>query len=133
MPLLLALALFGQLAPANLRDSLLRPLPCSSVTRPLEHLTTGPHPEEDRWFAIDKFWHFSASFATVGSAYELSRYRLNMSSPWPTTLSLGGTAVLGVSKEFYDLAGPTKHFSWKDLIADAAGIVVGYVAFIHRF
>ena len=96
-------------------------------------MTTRAHSDDDRWFAIDKFWHFSASFATVGAAYDLSNYRLNMKSPWPTGLSLGGTAVLGASKEFYDLAGPTKHFSWKDLVADAAGIVVGYFAFIHRF
>ncbi len=96
-------------------------------------MTTSPHPEPDDWFAMDKFWHFSASFVTVGAAYDLSRYRLNMSSPWPTSLSLGGTAALGVSKEFYDRAGPTRHFSWKDLVADAAGIAVGYFAFIHHF
>ena len=133
MSALVALVLVGQLAPTSLRDTILQPLPCSSSTRPLDHLTTGPHSESDDWFAMDKFWHFSASFATVGAAYDLSNYRLSMKSPWPTGLSLGGTAVLGVSKEFYDLAGPTKHFSWKDLVADAAGIAVGYFAFIHRF
>jgi putative lipoprotein len=96
-------------------------------------LTTRPHPDDDRWFAIDKFWHFSASFVTVGAAYDFGAYRLKLSSPWPTTLALGGTVTLGVSKELYDLAGPTRHFSWKDLAADAAGICVGYFAFIHRF
>ena len=133
MTLLLALALFGQLVPASLRDSVLRSPPCSSSARPLDHLTTRPHSVPDNWLAMDKFWHFSASFVTVGAAYDLSRYRLNMSAPWPTCVSLGGTAALGVSKEFYDLAGPTKHFSWKDLVADAAGIAVGYFAFICRY
>jgi uncharacterized protein YfiM (DUF2279 family) len=82
---------------------------------------------------MDKFWHFSASFATVGAAYHLGANRIKLSSPWPTSLALGGTLTLGVTKELCDLAGPSKHFSWKDLVADAAGIGAGYFAFIHRF
>jgi len=82
---------------------------------------------------MDKFWHFSASFATVGASYHFSANRVNLRPPWPTGLALGGTMTLGISKEFYDLAGPARHFSWKDLVADAAGIGVGYLAFIHRF
>lgn len=127
MTLLLALALLAQPPQLNPPDSL------QKKPTPINIERTSVHQESDRWFAIDKFWHFSASFATVGAAYDLSRYRLNMSSPLSTGLSLGGTATLGVSKEFYDLAGPTKDFSWKDLVADAAGIAVGYFAFIHRF
>jgi uncharacterized protein YfiM (DUF2279 family) len=82
---------------------------------------------------MDKFWHFSASFVTVGAAYHFGRDRISLSEPWSTGLSLGGTMALGVTKEFYDLAGPTRHFSWKDLGADALGIGAGYFAFIHRF
>jgi uncharacterized protein YfiM (DUF2279 family) len=95
--------------------------------------TTGPRSEPDRWFAMDKFWHFSASFVTVGAAYHLGENRINLSSPWPTTLALGGTMTLGVCKEFNDLAGPGRYFSWKDLVVDAAGVCAGYFAFIHRF
>ena len=133
MSLLLLLTVLAQPAPASLRDSLSRPLPCSSATRPLVHLTTRPPSEPDRWFAIDKFWHFSASFVTVGAAYDFGAYRIGLSSPWPTTLALGGTLTVGVSKELCDLAGPEKHFSWKDLAADAAGICAGYFALIHKF
>lgn len=82
---------------------------------------------------MDKFWHFSASFVTVGAAYHFSANRVNLSSPWPTTLAVGGTLTLGICKEFSDLAGQARHFSWKDLVADAAGIGAGYLAFIHRF
>lgn len=141
MTLLLVLTVLAQSVPASLRDSLPRPLPCSSATRPLDHSTTRslalsttrPPSEPDRWFAMDKFWHFSASFVTVGAAYHLGANRLNMPSPWPTSLALGGTLTLGISKELCDLAGPSRHFSWKDLAADAAGICVGYFAFIHHF
>jgi len=89
--------------------------------------------EPDRWFAMDKFWHFSASFVTVGAAHHLSANRIRLSTPWAASLALGGTLTLGVSKELCDLAGPSRHFSWKDLVADAVGIGVGYFAFIHRF
>ncbi len=125
MPLLLALALFSQLTPACVRDSLPRPLPCSSVARPLA--------ADDRWLAMDKFWHFSASFVTVGAAYHLGANRARLSEPWPTSIALGGTFAVGVSKELCDLVGPGKHLSWKDLVADAAGVCAGYFAFIHNY
>ena len=127
MSVLVALALFGQLSPTGPPDSLRKtqaPINIERVSLPRE---------PDRWLAMDKFWHFSASFATVGAAYHLSANRIKLPSPWPTSLALGGTLTLGVSKELSDLAGPSKHFSWKDLAADAAGIAVGYFAFIHRF
>jgi len=82
---------------------------------------------------MDKFWHFSASFVTVGAAYHLGRNRAGLSEPLSTGLSLGGTMTLGVTKEFCDLFGPARHFSWKELAADSAGICAGYFAFIHRF
>jgi uncharacterized protein YfiM (DUF2279 family) len=88
---------------------------------------------DDRWLAMDKFWHFSASFATVGASYHLCANRLGVPERTSAGAALGGTAVLGLTKEFYDLAGHSKHFSWKDLAADAAGIALGYVVFIHRF
>jgi len=89
--------------------------------------------EPDRWLATDKFWHFSASFATVGAGYHLCANRLSMAEPAPTGLALAGTFTLGLTKEFCDLAGPTRHFSWKDLLADLAGIGAGYLVFIRQF
>ena len=82
---------------------------------------------------MDKFWHFSASFVTVGAAYQMGANRVRLSEPWPIGIALGGTMTLGVAKELHDLAGPTKHFSWRDLVADAAGICAGYFAFVHDF
>ena len=110
-----------------------RPESLDKALEPINIERVSLHQEPDRWFAMDKFWHFSASFVTVGAAYQFSTDRVSLSKPWPTTLALGGTLTLGLSKEFYDLAGPGKHFSWKDLVADAAGICAGYLAFIHQF
>lgn len=127
MGLLLILAVLGQPPPSARPDSL------GKAPKPISIERVSFRREQDRWFAMDKFWHFTASFVTVGAAYQFSTDRVVLSKPWPTTLALGGTFTLGVSKEFCDLAGPGKHFSWKDLVADAAGICVGYFVFIHRF
>jgi putative lipoprotein len=110
-----------------------RPDSLDKTQKPINVESVSLHREPDRWFAMDKFWHFSASFVTVGAAYHLGANRIELPSPWPTSLALGGTLTLGVSKELCDLAGPSKHFSWKDLVADAAGVGAGYFAFIHRF
>ena len=82
---------------------------------------------------MDKFWHFSASFVTVGAAYHFGEDRARLSEPLSAGIALGGTITLGVTKELYDLAGPSRRFSWKDLAADALGVCAGYFAFIHRY
>ncbi|MFO7650447.1 MAG: hypothetical protein R6X13_03775 [bacterium] len=40
---------------------------------------------------------------------------------------------MGICKEFYDLFGRERRFSWKDLVADAAGVGAGYLVFIHKW
>lgn len=99
----------------------------------IESIIPAPRPEADRWFALDKFWHVSASFVTVGATYHLCANRLDMNRPWPTTCALGATAGVGVAKELLDWRGPTRHFSRKDLAADALGIGLGYLVFIHQW
>jgi putative lipoprotein len=92
-----------------------------------------PVAEPDRWLAMDKFWHFSASFVSVGAGYQLFANRLGWDHPTSTASAAGATVTLGICKEFYDLFGPTRHFSWKDLAWDAAGIGAGYLVFIHKW
>ncbi len=87
--------------------------------------------DPDRWLAMDKFWHFSASFATVGAGYHLGANRLGLDHAPATGIALGGTFALGLTKEFHDLAGPSNLFSWKDLTADLLGIGTGYLVFVH--
>ena len=87
----------------------------------------------DRWLAWDKFWHLSASFVSVGAGYHLGANRLGFEHAPATGAALGGTLTLGLAKELSDLLGPDKHFSWKDLVADAVGIGAGYLVFVHRY
>jgi len=131
----LLLALVGQPPLSAKPDSLNRAPKPINVERVSIHSASSDRRrgEPDQWFGMDKFWHFSASFVTVGAAYHFGANRVSISHPWSTGLAVGGTLTLGITKEFCDLAGPSKHFSWKDLVADAAGIGVGYLAFIHRY
>lgn len=93
----------------------------------------GPLREPDRWFAMDKFWHFSASFVSVGAGYQLFANRFGWNHETSTASAAGGTVTLGICKELYDLFGPTRHFSWKDLAWDAVGTGAGYLVFIHKW
>lgn len=103
-------------------------------TEPLPRDSALARPQaEDRWLALDKLWHLSASFAATGAGYHLLRNRLDAGDRISTIGALGGTAGLGIGKELLDLRGPERHFSWMDLAADAAGIALGYFVFIHRF
>ncbi len=123
--------------PPALFDSVL-PLPPQPATPAIavpDAVVFPPLPTfyQDRWLAMDKFWHLSASFATVGASHHLCANRLHWNEPVPMSAALAGTFTLGLTKEFCDLAGPNKHFSWKDLTADLVGIGLGYLVFIHDF
>lgn len=87
--------------------------------------------ESDCWLAWDKFWHFSASFVTVGAGYHLCASRLGFKRPMATGISLSGAFGLGVGKELIDRYRHHRRFSWKDIIANALGITLGYFVFIH--
>ena len=136
MLILLALLTGGPTDPQTARphvktiaapDSLFR-YRVSVTTPPAE-----PAPQPDRWLTWDKFWHFSASFVSVGAGYQLGANRLGLDHAPATGAALGGTLTLGLTKELSDLLGPKKHFSWKDLVADAAGIGAGYLVFVHQY
>jgi len=87
----------------------------------------------DRWLAWDKFWHFSASFVSVGAGYHLCANRLNLDHPPAAGVSLGGTFGLGLGKELLDRYGHHRRFSWKDMAANALGIAAGYLVFVHEY
>lgn len=107
------------------------PVPAESFPAVPSLPPSWPPREPDRWLAMDKLWHFSASFATVGAGYHLCADRLALPEPVSVPTALGGTLTLGLTKELADLAGPDRHFSWKDVSWDLAGIGAGYLAFIH--
>jgi uncharacterized protein YfiM (DUF2279 family) len=109
-------------------------LAASDSVSGLAGLPTAPDSiSPDRWLAWDKLWHFSASFVTVGASYHVGTDRFGWNHAPATGAALGGTFCIGLTKELSDLLGPKRHFSWKDLVADAAGIAAGYFVFVHRY
>jgi uncharacterized protein YfiM (DUF2279 family) len=82
------------------------------------------HPS-DPWLGFDKVQHLTFSFLwTLGSQYILVN-KLDWSEDDALPLSIGSSALVGLSKELYDWrVGPTRYFSKRDLIADGCGILL---------
>ncbi len=83
----------------------------------------------DQWFGKDKLKHAGVSaFYTIFS-HKLLRHHFDMSKNDSVRLSVGFTLTLGLSKEYYDSKHPEETSSFKDIVADIAGIAVGiYIA-----
>ena len=81
----------------------------------------------DKWFAIDKLQHFSYScLISLGCQYVLVNKQSNTeeeSLPISSALSFSA----GLLKELNDNRGKNGFFSWKDMVANAAGIAVAAV------
>ena len=81
----------------------------------------------DKWFAIDKLQHFSYScLISLGCQYVLVNKQNNSeeeSLPISSALSFSA----GLLKELNDNREKNGFFSWKDMVANAAGIAVAAV------
>jgi len=88
-------------------------------------------PSRDEWWARDKAKHL-----VVSTLWTLStQYVLVAKAAWSERdalpVSIASAASVGLAKEIYDnRLGPSAHFSWKDLVADAAGIGIGVVVIL---
>jgi hypothetical protein len=79
----------------------------------------------DRWWALDKAKHLTFSFLwTLSTQYVLTD-KVGWSDRAALSAAAGSGAVVGLSKELFDWrVGPTGRFSTRDLVADAAGILL---------
>lgn len=82
---------------------------------------------KDEWLGNDKVAHFTISLFLSAISYKM--YHDNYyNDKNPSILFSGGFVfTLGLGKEFYDKRRPNGRFSYKDLIADAAGIGIGLI------
>ena len=78
----------------------------------------------DKWFAIDKLQHFSYScLISLGCQYVLvNKKDISESDALPISTALSFSA--GLSKELNDSKGKNGFFSFKDMIANCAGLFV---------
>ena len=143
-----AVPALGQPAPAWTIDAAPRLAPrpnAGSLDRPaLKNLFAGPaaagqkRPVEterrplalkgrppDPWLGFDKVQHAAFSFLwTLGSQYTLVN-KMDLSEGRALPFSMGSGAAVGLAKEVYDWQrGSHRTFSYRDLAADAFGIVL---------
>ena len=84
----------------------------------------------DRWLAWDKFLHLTASAGITGLSYHFYHCQFNNPQEKSIYFSISVAGASGIGKEFIDKNFRKTGWSWKDLTADAAGIVAGYFLFI---
>ncbi len=80
----------------------------------------------DLWLGRDKGLHAGASFLLTLSGQYLLTDKGGLSDGRALPLSVATALALGVAKEVADsrrAVGP--HFSWRDLVADLAGVAAG--------
>lgn len=82
----------------------------------------------DTWFAKDKADHFITSAFLVGFGYYMIHKEMDRSVMASQNIAAGFSFSLGISKEIYDGVSRKGQPSYKDLIADLAGIALGYLA-----
>jgi uncharacterized protein YfiM (DUF2279 family) len=80
---------------------------------------------DDPWFAVDKAQHLAFSFLwTLGTQYAIVN-KVGLSERRALPISISVSALVGLAKEMYDLRmGPPHVFSFRDLAANAVGILL---------
>ena len=85
----------------------------------------------DKWIAVDKLQHFSYScLISLGCQYVLVN-KINKSETSSLPLSSGLSFGAGLLKELNDNKGAKGYFSIKDMVANAAGIIVAAIIILH--
>lgn len=84
----------------------------------------------DRWIALDKFLHFTASAGVTGLSYHFYHCQFNNPEKNSLYFSISVAGLAGIGKECYDVKYRKTGWSWKDITVDAAGIAFGYLLFI---
>jgi uncharacterized protein YfiM (DUF2279 family) len=79
----------------------------------------------DKWLSFDKFQHFFLSTHLTVLSYEIYHRSYNNTRESSRYFSSGLVLTLGIGKETWDSRKPKGKFSYKDLIADGLGIILG--------
>lgn len=88
--------------------------PCSAV-----------QPAADRWLAKDKADHLIVSAFLAGAGYYLAREEMGQSRDSAANLAVAFSLTAGLGKEIRDELRRSGGASFKDLAADAAGVILG--------
>ena len=81
----------------------------------------------DVWYGDDKIRHVLSSFISTTLLTQVGSRSIEWKKRNAKIYAAGTTMSLGFVKELYDRRKPGNHFCWKDLAADAAGVLIGLV------
>jgi uncharacterized protein YfiM (DUF2279 family) len=87
------------------------------------------HRGADSFWARDKRIHLLVSAGMVGASYHLLYDRWDYQAEDSRRIAVSVTALAGLLKEISDTRKVSSTCSYKDLIADGAGILVGILIF----
>jgi uncharacterized protein YfiM (DUF2279 family) len=83
----------------------------------------------DSWLTRDKRLHMVVSAGMVGAGFHLLHDRWHLEVRHSRNLTVSLTALAGVIKEVTDKGKTPSTCSYKDLVADGLGILVGIFVF----
>lgn len=80
----------------------------------------------DAWLARDKALHAGVSFGLAAGGALALRHAMDARAGDAASLAAGTALAIGVVKEVHDARRPRgSGFSWRDLVADAVGALLG--------
>ena len=98
-----------------------------AVNNEIENFAEKKPEVKDDWIAIDKVQHFSYSlFISLGFQYVLVN-KMNNTEKSSLPISSAFSFSTGLLKELNDKKGKNGFFSFKDMVANFVGILVGVI------
>jgi uncharacterized protein YfiM (DUF2279 family) len=82
---------------------------------------------KDRWLSPDKGYHLVGSLIGTTLVGQLSMKGFDTRREASQIIGMGTAFSLGLAKEIYDSGKQKNKFSWKDLMANGVGIVIGVI------
>ena len=79
---------------------------------------------QDLWLGKDKFDHALVSAGLVASQFYILHQELEVSRGRSRQIAAGSALFIGIAKEIYDKVSRRGTPSWKDLLADLAGVAL---------
>lgn len=81
-------------------------------------------PSRDPWLGRDKVDHALVSAGLVAAQFYLLHQEFDWSNSRSKRIAVSSTLAIGIAKEIYDGASRRGTPSWKDLLADLAGVAL---------
>lgn len=79
----------------------------------------------ESWFGLDKGQHFTGSLIGTIMLSQVNNRYFDINKSNSKMIGVGIVFSIGITKELFDSKKNNNIFSWKDLVANVAGIITG--------